>query len=61
VTHIFAKGSPYLESDAVFGVKSSLIEEFERKAPGIAPDGRHLDHVWHHLTRRFGLKPRQKP
>ncbi len=27
-THIFVKGDPYLESDAVFGVKESLIREF---------------------------------
>nr|WP_249277084.1 intradiol ring-cleavage dioxygenase [Rhodococcus sp. 06-621-2] len=27
-THIFVAGSPYLESDAVFGVKDSLIEDF---------------------------------
>jgi len=56
VTHIFAEGSPYLESDAVFGVKTSLIEPFETKAPGIAPDGRVLDQPWRHLSRRFGLK-----
>lgn len=27
-THIFVKGDPYLDSDAVFGVKDSLIREF---------------------------------
>ena len=27
-THIFAAGDPYLDSDAVFGVKSSLVEPF---------------------------------
>lgn len=27
-THIFVAGSPYLESDAVFGVKDSLIADF---------------------------------
>ncbi|MFO1067719.1 MAG: intradiol ring-cleavage dioxygenase [Geminicoccaceae bacterium] len=27
-THIFVKGDPYLESDAVFGVKESLVREF---------------------------------
>jgi hydroxyquinol 1,2-dioxygenase len=57
VTHIFAEGSPYLDSDAVFGVKTSLIEAFETKQPGTAPDGRVLDRPWRHLTRRFGLKP----
>ncbi|MFJ9381240.1 dioxygenase [Streptomyces sp. NPDC101455] len=29
-THIFVAGSPYLGSDAVFAVKSSLIREFHR-------------------------------
>lgn len=57
VTHIFADGSPYLDSDAVFGVKTSLIEAFETQAPGTAPDGRVLDRPWRHLSRRFGLKP----
>lgn len=30
VTHLFVKGDPYLDSDAVFGVKPSLVVEFER-------------------------------
>ena len=30
VTHLFVKGDPYLDSDAVFGVKSSLVVEFKR-------------------------------
>jgi len=30
VTHLFVKGDPYLESDAVFGVKPSLVVEFKR-------------------------------
>ena len=30
VTHLFVKGDPYLDSDAVFGVKQSLIVEFKR-------------------------------
>jgi catechol 1,2-dioxygenase len=29
-THIFVEGDPYLESDAVFGVKSSLVVPFVR-------------------------------
>lgn len=27
-THVFVDGSPYLDSDAVFGVKASLVREF---------------------------------
>ena len=30
VTHIFVNDDPYLESDSVFGVKDSLIVEFEK-------------------------------
>jgi hydroxyquinol 1,2-dioxygenase len=29
ITHVFVKGDPYLESDAVFAVKPSLIGEFK--------------------------------
>jgi hydroxyquinol 1,2-dioxygenase len=38
-THVFVDGDPYLDGDAVFGVKSSLIAPFERHQPGPAPDG----------------------
>lgn len=38
VTHIFADGDPYLDSDAVFGVKESLIAQFEE-----GEDGWHVD------------------
>ncbi len=38
VTHIFVKGDPYLESDAVFGVKESLIVEFEPDGDGWKAD-----------------------
>jgi protocatechuate 3,4-dioxygenase beta subunit len=30
VTHIFVEGDPYLDSDAVFGVKDALITDFVR-------------------------------
>jgi len=42
-THVFAAGDPHLDSDAVFGVKRSLVTAFERREPGTAPDGRTLD------------------
>jgi len=43
-THIFVAGSPYIESDAVFAVKKSLIKEFTRvddpgQAAGYGLDG----------------------
>jgi len=34
VTHLFVNGDPYLDSDAVFGVKESLIVNFEPVADG---------------------------
>jgi len=34
VTHIFVKGDEYLDSDAVFGVKESLIVDFRKNAAG---------------------------
>ncbi|HZR95046.1 MAG TPA: intradiol ring-cleavage dioxygenase [Gaiellaceae bacterium] len=33
-THVFAAGDPYLDSDAVFGVKESLIAPFEQGSDG---------------------------
>jgi hydroxyquinol 1,2-dioxygenase len=38
-THVFAEGDQYLDSDAVFGVKDSLVVKFVRHDPGTAPDG----------------------
>jgi hydroxyquinol 1,2-dioxygenase len=39
-THLFVAGDPYLDSDAVFGVKQSLVVAFQSHPPGIAPDGK---------------------
>jgi hydroxyquinol 1,2-dioxygenase len=54
-THLFAADSPYLDSDAVFGVRDSLIVPFEKHAPGVAPDGRKLDRSWHSAQYDFKL------
>ena len=34
VTHLFVKGDEYLDSDAVFGVKQSLIVDFRKNSAG---------------------------
>jgi hydroxyquinol 1,2-dioxygenase len=39
-THLFVEGDKYLDSDAVFGVKHSLVVEFKNHPAGPAPDGR---------------------
>lgn len=41
-THVFVDGDKYLDSDAVFGVKSSLIQGFEHHDGGDTPDGRDI-------------------
>ncbi|WEX11072.1 intradiol ring-cleavage dioxygenase [Chelativorans sp. AA-79] len=56
VTHIFVAGDPYLDSDAVFGVKDSLIREFVEYQPGRAPDGRQTDRPYFHLHYDFQLR-----
>jgi hydroxyquinol 1,2-dioxygenase len=41
VTHVFRKGDQYLDSDAVFGVRGSLVADWVHHASGRTPDGRH--------------------
>jgi hydroxyquinol 1,2-dioxygenase len=38
-THLFVADSPYLDSDAVFGMKESLLAKFNRHPPGTGPRG----------------------
>ena len=38
-THLFVKGDAYLDSDAVFGVKRSLVVDFKPHPAGPTPDG----------------------
>jgi hydroxyquinol 1,2-dioxygenase len=61
VTHLFVAGSPHLDSDAVFGVKDSLIREFERCSAGKGPNGRMMDRDYYRLQYDFHLKPTTAP
>ena len=57
-THLFAHDSPYLDSDAVFGVRDSLITTYAAHEPGsTAPDGRRMDRRWHSTQYDFVLAP----
>lgn len=56
VTHVFANGDKYLDSDVVFGVKNSLIRDFEMHEPGTAPDGRKMEQPYACLHYDFTLK-----
>jgi hydroxyquinol 1,2-dioxygenase len=56
-THLFVEGDPYLESDAVFGVKNSLVVRFQQHPPGVAPDGTRMDRQYCTVRYDFGLVP----
>src|SRR3954453_23880566 len=53
ITHVFVEGDEYLDSDAVFGVRSHLIGPFEHHEPGTAPDGKTMDEPF--WTMRYDL------
>lgn len=56
VTHVFVDGDKYLESDAVFGVKDSLIDAYpEQPAIQAPPDGRNMKGPWRRLNYEFRL------
>ncbi len=57
VTHVFGAGDKYIDSDAVFGVKDSLIREYIRKPAGTAPDGTKMDKPYYYLNFDFVMRP----
>lgn len=57
ITHVFKEDDPYLDSDAVFGVRSTLITNFERHEPGTAPDGKKMDVPFYTMNYDFFLAP----
>ncbi|MEJ8815074.1 intradiol ring-cleavage dioxygenase [Variovorax ureilyticus] len=57
ITHVFRGDDPYLDSDAVFGVRSSLIGNFESHPEGVAPDGSVQARPFHTLAFDFVLEP----
>lgn len=57
VTHIFVGGGEYLDRDAVFGVKDSLIVDVIENPPATAPDGSTQSRPWAHITFDIVLAP----
>lgn len=55
VTHLFAEGGDYLDSDVVFGVKESLVQAYQEHFGGPASDGRPVEGRWYSLRRDFIL------
>ncbi len=57
ITHIFDEASDYLESDAVFGVRSTLVVDWVRHEPSVAPDGTTMTEPYYTVSYDFVLNP----
>jgi len=56
-THLFVAESEYLDSDAVFGMKESLVAKFNRQPAGLAPTGETVDTPFYTVEYDFRLRP----
>jgi hydroxyquinol 1,2-dioxygenase len=56
-THLFVAGSEYLDTDAVFGMKESLVAKFNRHEPGRAPTGEQVPTPFYTVEYDFRLRP----
>jgi hydroxyquinol 1,2-dioxygenase len=56
-THLFVAESEYLDSDAVFGMKESLVVKFERHPPGVGPYGERVETPYYTVSYDFRLRP----
>jgi hydroxyquinol 1,2-dioxygenase len=56
-THVFADNDRYLDSDAVFGVRSSLVGDYRQHPAGPAPDGSQQTSGFCTLDFEFVLEP----
>lgn len=56
-THLFVADSPYLNQDAVFGKRDSLVVPFVQHAAGTAPDGTVMTQPYFTTSYDFRLAP----
>ncbi len=56
-THLFVSDSDFLDSDAVFGVRDSLIVDYAAHPAGTAPDGKVMTTSFHTASYDFTLVP----
>lgn len=63
VTHIFVRGDEHLDRDSVFGVRDSLVMDFEPQPAGTpTPDGRDLEEQgWSRVRFDIVLAPADAP
>ena len=55
-THLFVADSEYLDSDAVFGMKESLVAQFARHPPGAGPNGEPVETPFYTVNYDFRLR-----
>jgi hydroxyquinol 1,2-dioxygenase len=60
-THVFRAGDPYLDSDVVFGVRSSLISDYVAHAAGSGPHAKDIEGPYHTLAFDFVLQRSETP
>lgn len=58
ITHVFRAHDQYLDSDAVFGVRTTLIADWVRHEAGRAPDNTLVDVPFYTLKYDFVLNPK---
>lgn len=59
VTHVFKDESAYLDSDAVFGVRTSLIAQWVKHENGVAPNSEYQSNPFYTLEFDFILNKEQ--
>jgi hydroxyquinol 1,2-dioxygenase len=57
ITHLFKRGTEFLENDVVYGVKQELITDFKKNPPGTAPGGERVDTPFWTIEYDFVLAP----
>jgi hydroxyquinol 1,2-dioxygenase len=61
ITHLFRAGDRYLDSDAVFGVRSTLIADWIQHDAGVAPDGSTMKNAFYTIGYDFVLNSKERP
>lgn len=61
ITHVFRDDDDYLQSDVVFGVRSSLLGKYIRHEAGKSPDGQTMATPFYTLNFDFVLDPKAAP
>jgi hydroxyquinol 1,2-dioxygenase len=59
-THLFVAGSEYLDSDAVFGMKESLVAKFDKHPAGKGPAGESMETPFYTVEYDFRLRPARR-